>query len=207
VMLYGQAFNYDVLALLKAVGEGKLFNDKGKPLLSEKRLTTLREKYGEYRKLYNHNNQHRKFCNWYFEKQLLGYSYTHTLRDVFMDNDKFSPILEVYSMADRDDVRMVGIVTEFAKSKSKKNDKSYLRINLSDETGKTTLLFFDKEKLAAKMEPNSELHPMSYWYKHNSLKEDDILVVTGKKSGDVVFVDSLKKVDTEIFMKVSKMKD
>ena len=29
------------------------------------------------------NKSFEKFANWYFENQLLGYSYTHTLRDVF----------------------------------------------------------------------------------------------------------------------------
>ena len=208
VLSYGEAFNYDVLKLLKAAGEGKLLNDKAKPIINDKRLETLRTAYSEYKKLYDHNCQHQKFCHWFFERKLLGYSYSETLRDVFKDpKEKFSPLLELISLDDKDEVCIVGVVTEFAKSKSKKNDKSYLRVNLSDEGGKTTLLFFDKEKLEPRQEPNPTKQPMSFWMKNNKLLEDSILIVAGKKSGDVVFVDSMKIVDTEIFMRASQMKD
>lgn len=203
---YGQSFNYDVLALLKAVGEGKLLNDKGKPIISESRLNTLREKYQDYRKLYDHNHQHKKFCEWYFEKKLLGYSYTHNLRQVFQDSEKFTPIIELLSLADKDRVRIVGTVDDFAKAKSKKNDKPYLRINLSDEGGKTTILFFDKQKLHKDQKPSFEDHPMTIWFKLAELEKDDIIVVDGQKSGDIVFANEIKKIDTKIFSKVSEAK-
>jgi DNA-directed DNA polymerase III PolC len=203
---YGQSFNYDILALLKAVGEGKLLNDKGKPIISDSRLKTLREKYTDYRKLYDHNHQHKKFCEWYFEKKLLGYSYTHNLRQVFQDSEKFTPIIELLSLADKDRVRIVGTVDDFAKAKSKKNDKPYLRINLSDEGGKTTVLFFDKQKLHKDQKPNSEDHPMTMFFKSAELEKDDIIVVDGQKSGDIVFANEIKKIDTQIFSKVSEAK-
>lgn len=203
---YGQSFNYDILALLKAVGEGKLLNDKGKPIISDSRLKTLREKYGDYRKLYDHNHQHKKFCEWYFEKKLLGYSYTHNLRQVFKDNQGFSPIVELISLADKDHVRIVGTVDDFAKAKSKKNDKPYLRINLSDEGGKTTVLFFDKQKLHKDQKPSFEDHPMTMWFKLAELEKDDIIVIDGQKSGDIVFANEIKKIDTKIFSKVSEAK-
>lgn len=205
---YGESFNYDILKLLKAVGEGKLLNDKAKPIINEKRLETLRSAYSEYKKLYDHNCQHQKFCHWFFERKLLGYSYSQTLRDVFKDpKEKFSPILELISLDDKDDVCIVGVVTDYVKSKSKKNNKYYLRVNLSDEGGKTTGLFFDKEELPSKQEPNPTKHPMSFWLKENKLKEEDILMLRGKKSGDIVFVDSLRIVDNSVFLKVSQMKD
>jgi len=205
---YGESFNYDILKLLKAAGEGKLLNDKAKPIINDKRLETLRLAYSEYKKLYDHNCQHQKFCHWFFERKLLGYSYSQTLRDVFKDpKEKFSPILELISLDDKDDVCIVGVVTDYVKSKSKKNNKYYLRINLSDEGGKTTGLFFDKEELPSKQEPNPTKHPMSFWLKENKLKEEDILMLRGKKSGDIVFVDSLKVVDNSVFLKVSQMKD
>lgn len=203
---YGQSFNYDVLALLKAVGEGKLLNDKGKPIISDSRLTTLREKYSDYRKLYDHNHKHKKFCEWFFEKKLLGYSYTHNLRQVFQDSEKFTPIIELLSLADKDRVRIVGTVDDFAKSKSKKNDKPYLRINLSDEGGKITILFFDKQKLHKDQKPSFEDHPMTMFFKLAELEKDDIIVVDGQKSGDIVFANEIKKIDTKIFSKVSEAK-
>lgn len=208
VLSYGEAFSYDVLKLLKAVGEGKILNDKGKPIINDKRLETLRKDYTGYKALYDHNCKHQKFCHWFFERKLLGYSYSETLRDVFKDpKEKFSPLLELISIADKDEVVIVGVVTEYAKSKSKKNDKAYLRVNLSDEGGKTTLLFFDKEKLQPKQEPDEIKQPMSFWMKNNKLAEDSILIVAGKKSGDVVFVDNMKIVETEVFLKTSQLKD
>ena len=203
---YGQSFNYDILALLKAVGEGKLLNDKGKPIISDSRLKTLREKYGDYRKLYDHNHQYKKFCEWFFEKKLLGYSYTHNLRQVFQDSEKFTPVIELLSLTDKERVRLVGTVDDFAKSKSKKNDKSYLRINLSDEGGKTTVLFFDKQKLYKDQKPSFDDHPMTMFFKSAELEKDDIIIIDGQKSGDIVFANEIKKIDTKIFSKVSEAK-
>ena len=147
-----------------------------------------------------------KFCEWFFEKKLLGYSYTHNLRQVFKDNQGFTPVIELLSLADKDRVRIVGTVDDFAKSKSKKNDKPYLRINLSDEGGKTTILFFDKQKLHKDQKPNSEDHPMTMWFKSAGLEKEDIIVIDGQKSGDIVFANEIKKIDTQIFSKVSEAK-
>lgn len=203
---FGQSFNYDVLALLKAVGEGKLLTDKGKPIISDSRLATLRTKYKDFRQLYDHNHQHKKFCEWFFEKKLLGYSYTHTLRQVFHDSEKFTPIIELLSLDDKERVRLVGTVDDFAKSKSKKNDKPYLRINLSDEGGKTTVLFFDKQKLHKDQKPSFADHPMTMFFKSADLEKEDIVVVDGQKSGDILFANEIKKIDTKIFSKVSEAK-
>lgn len=199
VSTYGEAFNYDVLKLLKAVGEGKLLNDKGKPIISEARLTTLRKKYADYKKLYDHNCEHKKFCHWYFERKLLGYSYTQTLRDVFQDpKEKFSPLLELISLEDGAEICIVGVVTEALKSKSKKTDNKYLRITLSDETAKTTILMLDNKR-EKKMTNYLDSHPVP--------KEEDILIVIGKKSGDIVFAESMRTIDTTVFMRTSQMKD
>jgi len=199
VSTYGEAFNYDILKLLKAVGEGKLLNDKGKPIISQARLTTLRKKYADYKKLYDHNCEHKKFCHWFFERKLLGYSYTQTLRDVFQDpKEKFSPLLELISLEDGAEICIVGVVTEATKSKSKKTDNKYLRIALSDETAKTTVLMMDNKR-EKKMTNYLDSHPVP--------KEEDILIVIGKKSGDIVFAESMRTIDTAVFMKVSQMKD
>lgn len=198
VSTYGEAFNYDVLKLLKAVGEGKLLNDKGKPIISEARLTTLRKKYADYKKLYDHNCEHKKFCHWYFERKLLGYSYTQTLRDVFQDpKEKFSPLLELISLEDGAEICIVGVVTEAIKSKSKKTDNKYLRIILSDETAKTTALF---------MNTNREKKLDNYINGGGAMpKEGDILIVSGTKRGDVVFIGKFSIISDKIFNNFREM--
>jgi DNA polymerase III alpha subunit len=90
----GQRHNYDILAALKEIADKKLFDEKGKPLISDKRMETLRSKYLDFRKIYNQNHQHKEFANWYFEKKLLGYSYSYNLRQVFKEPENtFTPVL------------------------------------------------------------------------------------------------------------------
>jgi hypothetical protein len=38
------------------------------------------------------------------------------------------------------------------------------------------------------------------------LEKEDIIVVDGQKSGDIVFANEIKKIDTQIFSKVSEAK-
>jgi len=82
----------------------------------------------------------------------------------------------------------------------------FLRINLSDEGGKTTVLFFDKQKLHKDQKPSFDDHPMTMFFKSANLEKEDIIVIDGQKSGDIVFANEIKKIDTQIFSKVSEAK-
>ena len=53
--------------------------------MKESRFDTFKSRYEPYKKIYDMNKKYEKFANWFFEKRLLGYSYTHKLKEVFND--------------------------------------------------------------------------------------------------------------------------
>ncbi len=195
----GPRHNYDILAALKEIADKKLFDEKGKPLISDKRMETLRAKYLDFRKIYNQNHQHKEFANWYFEKKLLGYSYSYSLRQVFKQPENtFTPVLRAKSVDEHEEVCIVGVVTDCFKRKSKKGN-NYMRLEISDETGRIGAMLGDtpKEK------------KLEVWLRNNSMPpEESIVIIDGKKGkNDTIFIEKLTIMDEKIMMKKSDIKD
>jgi DNA polymerase-3 subunit alpha len=194
----GEYNNYDIFAALKDGADGKILNAKNKSAFTEKRIQKLREEHGKYKQIYDQNIKHQKFCNWYFEREMLGYSYSYTLRDVFEEpKNTFTPILEFNSLDDNDTVRIVGVVTEVKKTTSKKGNK-YMMLDISDDGGKLSGMFGDNAK-------------DNKWSRHLEEKlpvpeEDSVVTVVGKKFGDLLMIDKFSIVDEKIFTKLSQIK-
>jgi len=194
----GEHHNHDIFAALKDGAEGKILNAKNKSVFTEKRIEKLREEHSKYKQIYDQNIKHLKFCNWYFEREMLGYSYSYTLRDVFEEKkNTFTPLLEFSSLEDNENIRIVGVVTEVKKATSKKGNK-YMMLNISDEGGKLSAMFGDNAK-------------DNKWTRHLEDKlpvpsEDSVVVVYGKKFGDLLMVDKFSIVEDEIYLKLSNVK-
>lgn len=195
---FGPRHNHNILAALKEIGEGKLLDEKGKPVISEKRLNTLREKYKTHRQIYDQNHKHKEFANWFFEKKLLGYSYSYTLRQVFQEPEhSFTPILRAKSFDDGQEVKMVGVVTDSIKKKSKKGN-NYMSLELSDETGRIRAMLGDSPK-EKKLEK---------WLENNKQPdEDQIVILVGKKNKDTIFIDKLTIMDEVIAFNKKDLKE
>lgn len=194
----GPRHGHNILAALKEIGEGKLLDEKGKPVISEKRLNTLREKYKSHRQIYDKNHKHKEFANWFFEKKLLGYSYSYTLRQVFQEPEhSFAPILRVKSFDDGQEVKIVGVVTDSIKKKSKKGN-NYMNLELSDETGRIRAMLGDSPK-EKKLEK---------WLETNKQPEkDQIVILVGKKNKDTIFIDKLTIMDEVIAFNKKDLKE
>ena len=55
-----------------------------KPIyFSKKRFETLKKKYTPYKNIYDKNKRYEDFANWYFERNLLGFSHSNELKNVF----------------------------------------------------------------------------------------------------------------------------
>lgn len=194
----GESHNYNIFEGLREAAAGRIFNEKGKLAFSVKRLEKLRTEHQELKKIYDQNVKHHKLCNWYFERKLLGYSYSYNLREVFEESQKnFTPILEVQSLEDGEFVKIVGVVGETKRAKSKKNGMPYLSLEVSDETAKVTALFMDNQR-EAKFTKYAETKTLP--------KEDDVIVLTGKKNGDIIFVDKLEIMTERIALKMKDLK-
>lgn len=80
----GERFGYDVLNSISEIVEKKILGDDNRPIIPEKRFTTLKNNFRKYREVYQHNRKFEKFANWWYETTLLGYSYSFSLKDCFL---------------------------------------------------------------------------------------------------------------------------
>ena len=89
----GERFGYDILNAISEVLEKQTLGDDNKPIMSQKRFKTFRAKFDKYKKIYNQNKKHEMFAKWRYESSLLGYSYSHNLRECFQD--RFSSLIDL----------------------------------------------------------------------------------------------------------------
>lgn len=190
---YGEKFNYN---LHKVVGYLRtLQNDKGKPVIPDKRYGTIRRNYSPFRAIWEKNcGANERFANWYYEKTLLGYSYHSRMVDVFREQfDKLIPISEIQDLPTNRKVSFVGTVAHVASGKSKK-ETNWVRFRIEDELeGYNTLIFNDTIE-------NVILSNGSLPVKGN------IVVVEGKKGEDSVMAWNVRVQDAKIYMRLAELK-
>jgi DNA polymerase III alpha subunit len=193
----GPKFDFDILTIISenAFKNQTLMPD-GKPFMSEKRRETFKKKYQEYKKIYDQNKDHERFANWVFEYKLLGYTPSTRLKTVFQQSEfTFTDTLEFHSVFKDDAVKMVGVIQDVYKGKSKKNNSVFYRFQLKDEVGALNCLFIDAGKKARLSE-----------YLEDGLKipdKDDIVIFSGRKGDDVLWIDNIGILNDKIYMKLS----
>jgi DNA polymerase III alpha subunit len=194
----GNQFDFDILNSIKNAAKDSMIGDDNKKIMSEKRFETFKKKYNPYKEIYEKNSQHEKFANWFFEKKLLGYSYSYNIRDIFKDNqdNRFTSSLEFSATENNTNVRVVGWISESEKRKSRNNNK-YLKVSLQDELGSINAMLMDgrEEKMTNYFDSGGVVP-----------KKDSIVVLTGRKANDTMFLDNIFILDEKIYMKLSELK-
>ena len=194
----GPKYNYDILESIHKAKKDSLVGDDNKPLMKDSRFETFKKKYDKYKKIYEQNVKYEKFANWYFEKKLLGYSYSCRLKEVFEDQyNSIKDSLHYYAMETGERSKFIGVVEEgFRKTSS--NGNQYIKVLLSDELGNFPAIMVDSRR---------KLTCTEYIDSGNKIPEkDNIVIVTGRKAEDVVFIDSMSIVDEKICMKLADLK-
>ena len=177
-----------------------------KILMKESRFQTFKKKYNKYKEVYDKNKKHEKFANWYFEKELLGYSYSQNLRDVFnVRAGELSDSLSFDSLELRESRKFVGVIEDVFKRKSQ-NGNEYIKLLLSDEKGFIPCMMI-----------NRRVRTSQGWIQQNSVEDflaqngglpekGNIAVVSGAKGEDILFMDKMSIMDKMIYMKLSDLK-
>ena len=192
----GSKDDYDIINSIATAYKDKVVADDGRVLISESRFKTFKKKYDPYRKIYDLNKKSIRYANWFFEKQLLGYSYSCNIRQVF-DHDDFQSSQEVSEAGTNDRVKFVGSLTDVMKRTSANGNK-YAKFEIDDEQGSVTALLMDnrrEEKLTNYLNSGKKL-PV----------KDDVVILTGRKADGAVFVDSVTPLQDKIYMKLSQVK-
>jgi DNA polymerase-3 subunit alpha len=195
----GEKYNYDILNTIHDCVKNKQVGDDNKPIMSEKRFNTFKTKYAGYREIYDKNSKSPKFANWYFETKLLGYSYSYKIKDIFSEesSERYTDCLTFNSLDMNESVRMVGVVKDCFKKKSANGNK-YAKLEISDENGKIKAMLLDSARQAKLTE---------YLDNGNKLpKEENIVILSGRKGDDILFIDKMAILDEKIYMKLSEIK-
>jgi DNA polymerase-3 subunit alpha len=195
----GEKFNYDILNTIHSCRGENTPADDGRVLFPDKRFNTFKKKYEPYKSIYEQNSSHIKFANWNFETQLLGYSYSYNIRQIFTgaDEPSFNTSEEIRNSPERKRVKFVGEVTDIVKRTSRNGNK-YARLEMQDEVGPVCGLFLDsdrEERLTDYLNSGKKLP-----------KKGNIAIIVGNVGEDIVFVDKIETIEEKIYMKLSELK-
>jgi len=186
--------NYDLLKIVMDCVGGKVKGDDNKIIISEKRFETFKKKYAPYKEIYLRNKKYPQFCNYFYEKRLLGFNYSVTLLDCFPKDTDLKDTRYFEGMTEREKVTIVGTVFDVYKGKAKSSGKEYCRILIEDEYGKLTFLMAGKT--IQKWDFNSKPLP----------EIGDIVYCSGSKYNDALMLDYYENFDEKIYLKLSELK-
>ncbi len=187
-------YDYDVLTMTVDLVGKKDENDK--EILKAKRFETIKKHYEPFKKIYLQNSKNEKFASWFYEKTLLGYSYSYTLIDIFKEYCKDLRTLREISTETQDiNVRCVGVIVGDVYSSVSKAGNKYLRMDVADETKTYKVMMFGKN-----LEQCKELND-------GLPKKDNIIIINGKTKDNAIFANVISVQDHKIYMKLKDVKD
>ena len=191
----GEDHNFDILNSIHLCLTNKIIGDDKKPIISEKRFETLKKKYFSYKAIYEKNKKYESFANWFFEKTLLGFSYSEKLSLCFGDTYGLKDS-DYFSSCDLNtNAKYIGCVDDVFSRKSKNGNK-YIKMLISDDVGRFDALLVDgREKNLSK-----------FLSKSKAPEKNNIVVLSGTKGKDILFVNQMSIIDEKIHMKLSDLK-
>mgnify|MGYP001192476458 FL=1 len=190
-------YNYDLSKIVQIMFK-ELKDIKGKPLIKESRMNTIRKHFAPYKEIYNKNSANEDFANWYYENILLGYTYGKRLKDVSPEYNHLVTIEDALQ-AGEGSASFIGTVEDTWLTKSKKGTP-YFKITMKDESADCTVMIFSnkkKDNIEECKRANDGVLP----------KKGNIVIVKGiVKEGNTVFGNLAKVQDQKIYMKLSEIK-
>lgn len=194
-LLLASKYSFDLVEIIKCLSSKK--DDKGKNLIKESRLDTIKKKSEPYKQIYFQNKYSESFANWFYENHLLGYTYGKTLKDIFDGKrEGLFSLREVGDSEADETVAFVGSIEEKPYFGKSKNDNKYMKIFVKDETANIKVMIF-----------SDRMENMLIENTNNPPEEGNIVIVTGKKKDEVVFADRIAIQTNKIYTKLSDLKD
>lgn len=209
VKQFAGEYGEDLVETLK--GLPSKLTEKGKPIIPESQLETLRRKYAPYWVQYQQNSRNEELAAYTWERHLLGFSYTSSLWQIFSRKVVgLLPLSEVLKLgkaygernaalppderAERaDPVSFVCYAEEAKLCVSQKNGTPYLKLLLSDDSGSIRALLYGQERVDSCKRANGGELP----------KEGALLSCEGSfaREGSMLFLDTLLVQDNPIHLK------
>lgn len=169
----------------------------GKKFTKQSRLETLRRDSSNYFKIFNLNHRNELLASYFYEKKLLGFSYSTTLKMIFGESPDYENIRNIKEIdefvAVKDSYHLVATVKEVIEGTSKNGNK-YLKLRLSDETGETFAMLLG-DKLARYLE------------KLSVPQEEDIVSLVGQKGDSILWINKMEVQNVKVYTKLSDLKN
>lgn len=149
----GSKYNYDLISALQDYLNWT--DSNGKKFTKESRLQTIRKNSANYREIWQKNSKYPILASYYYEKRLLGFSYSSTLKDIFgYHNSNLCNSKDIQNLPNGSVFDFVGELKEVKRSVSKASGKPYVQLLLSDELGdvRSMLIGASYEKFSSKGE-------------------------------------------------------
>lgn len=189
----GKEFNYNIINIIKYLS--KCQNGAEKPFIKESRLITLREKFSKYKKMFNINSENEELNSYFWEKEILGFSYSHDLFDILRKNrDNVIKISEAKTEIDNFKVEIGGEIMEI-KSGTSKNKNKYIKCKIYDGSDSVDIFLMEKN-----FDENNRLN------NNKKLEKGDIVLCSGQKKGDIIFCDKIVSQSVKIILRSSEIK-
>jgi DNA-directed DNA polymerase III PolC len=188
-------FDYDLFKIIKYLSTSQ---NGEKSFMSESRLETLRRDYSPFKEIYKKNSENEGLCNYFFEKKLLGYSYSQHLEKLLrVHYPELMDINEVKSEIKDLPVCFCGEVEEvkYFTARNKKKTKC-CKLLLRDSTGSITVMMFN-DCIAFNEENNGG----------QKYENGQILVVKGTTKQDCVFANQAVNQAIKIVTKLSEVEE
>ena len=145
--------------------------------------------------MYLNNKKYEKFSRWSYEKTMLGFSYSTTLKDIFKkDCPQLLQISDINYLENNEKCEFICEIKKCYSAKSKRG-KRYLKLEVCDDTGNTNVMIHGDERIAEYKEING-----------NYPKEEEIFHVKGSKGDGIIFADRIARQDNTVFLKKSELK-
>lgn len=169
-------------------------------VIKKSRYKTIRTKFTPYFNLYQKNTKNEQFAQYWFEYNLLGFSYSTSLYEIWSKHtDGLTTIQEITGALEGERFTFIGQVKEVKGGKGRLKGTPYFRCTVNDHTGDMTALLFTKS--------NSDDIQKCIDLNLRLPKENDVVIVEGQKKGDCIFAHKITIQDAEVFMKISEIKE
>lgn len=188
---HGEKYNYSFKEAYLDIDNW--VGSNGKKVARATRNNTISKGLETYRQIYLANKNNKRFAHWKFERDLLGYSYSFRLKDVFETGEVINDVKFAVSQFEGDNSSILGEVQEVKKFTSR-NGNTCLKLVVCDELAKIqAMLVGDAEYESFK---EQGLIP----------KAGDIIVLHGKKgTDDMIWIDKMSIQDVHVVFKKSDL--
>ena len=166
---FSQNLGDDTFILVKYLCANK--DIKGKEYIKESRLSTIRRDTEKAKDIYSMNSKKSNFYNWYWERELLGYSYSYKLVELFNDNNDLVTLDSAIGGIKDEMFTIAVCVKDIKKMKARKTGNTYYKIFIDDDFANGTLLTFGQTEFY------SEKDIFEEW-------EDNLIIIARVKKTD-----------------------